>query len=189
MRHPLGAGNQQRKGRTQMKPILSTIALVAALSMPSAWAMAQDVDLDAGANAGAAGSVDIGDDVSAGANAGVDATVTGSVSAGDINNVDDLTTSIEASAAANLDFSAMVDWDIHIVEVSSLEASASGNLDALHAMIEANADSLASLHASLEANAAIAAELKAAGYETADVVAVVESEADTSLTLYVDDSV
>jgi hypothetical protein len=44
----------------------------------------------------------------------------------------------------------MADWDIRIVEVSSLEASASGNLDALHAMIEANADSLASLHASLE---------------------------------------
>jgi hypothetical protein len=174
-----------------MKPILSTIALVAALSMPSAWVMAQDLDLDAGANAnaGAAGSVTIGDDdASAGANAGVDATVTGSVS-GDISGVDDLTAAVEASAAANLDFSAMVDWDIHIVEVSSLEASASGNLDALHAMIEANADSLASLHASLEANAAIAAELKAAGYETTDVVAVVESEADTSLTLYVDDSV
>jgi hypothetical protein len=83
----------------------------------------------------------------------------------------------------------MADWDIRIVEVSSLEASASGNLDALHAMIEANADSLASLHASLEGNAAIAAELRAAGYETTDVVAVVESEAETSLTLYVDDSV
>ncbi len=172
-----------------MKPILSTIALVAALSIPSAWAVAQDLDLDAGANAGAAGSVDVGDDnVSAGGNAGVDATVTGSVG-GDISSVEDLTASIESSAAANLDFSAMADWDIRIVEVSSLEASASGNLDALHAMIEANADSLASLHTSLEGNAAIAAELRAAGYETTDVVAVVESEAETSLTLYVDDSV
>jgi hypothetical protein len=171
-----------------MKATLSLIALVAALSIPSA--MAQNYDLDAGASAGAgaAGGVTMGDDnLSAGA--GVDATVTGSVSGGDITSVDDLTASIDASLAANIDFSALLDANIFIVEVSSLEASASGNLDALHAAIEANADSLATLHASLEANAAIAAKLKAAGYETTDVVAVVESKANASITLYVDDSV
>jgi hypothetical protein len=171
-----------------MKATLSLIALVAALSIPSA--MAQSYDVGAGAGASGTGSITMGDDnLSAGGNAGVDATVTGSVSGSDISNVDDLTASIDASLAANIDFSAFVDANIFIVEVSSLEASASGNLDALHAAIEANADSLASLHASLEANAAIAAKLKAAGYETTDVVAVVESKANASITLYVDDSV
>ncbi len=167
-----------------MKATLSVIALVAALAVPSA--MAQDLDLDLDAGAGAAGSVDTGaGGVSAGAD--VDATVTGSISAGDIDSVDDLSAAMEASLATDLDFAAMTDVEILIVEVSSLEASAEGSA-ALDAMIEANADSLASLQASLAANAAINAELEAAGFDSTDVVAVVGSEAEGSITLYVDES-
>jgi hypothetical protein len=174
-----------------MKATLSIIALVAALAIPSA--MAQDLDLDAGVSAGAggAGSVDTGaGDVSAGAgaDANVDATVTGSINSGDIGSVDDLTAAMQSSLTADIDFSALSEADIFIVEVSSLEASASGS-GALQSAIDANADSLASLHASLEANAAINAKLEAAGYDSTDVVAVVESEAAGSITLYVDDSV
>ncbi len=104
---------------------IAYLALIAALGAP-ALVIAQEVD--AGAAAGAA----------AGATAGsTSATGNGSASVGgsaDLGSMDELTTHLGASATVTLDLSAVTPTTtMHIVKVSTLEASASGNVDSFKA--------------------------------------------------------
>lgn len=123
-----------------------------------------------------------------------DAAATTAVGAGvtlgaDLDSVDELSTHLGTSTSATVDLKAVTDpAKIHIVKVSTLEASASGNMESWKTARTTHAASLATLRSSVTANAAITAKLTAEGLTAEDVVAVVHNEADASITVYVDDS-
>lgn len=108
----------------------------------------------------------------------------------DLDSVDELSAHLGTSTSATVDLKAVTDpAKIHIVKVSTLEASASGNMESWKTAMTTNAASLATLRSSVTANTAITAKLTAEGLKAEDVVAVVHNEADASITVYVDDSV
>ena len=73
---------------------------------------------------------------------------------------------------------------VNVVTVSSLKAS--GNTNALDNALDKNKTAVDKLRVDAGANVALTAKLTAAGYAATDVVAVV-TEADGSVTVYVDD--
>jgi hypothetical protein len=72
------------------------------------------------------------------------------------------------------------------VLLSSLEGDAAAGGTALDEALSANAEGNTTLHTNIDGNAAIKAKLEAEGYASSDVVSV-KSNADGSVTLYVDD--
>lgn len=157
---------------------LSALALVAAMALPisgSAFA------LDATVKAGAAGSVAAG--TTAGdAAAGVDATATGSVAAD--TNYGTLISTLNAGKGAVDIKGISADADITVVSVSSLQAE--GDTTALDNALDKNADAMATLHADITGNADLAAKLTEQGVEIDSIVALT-TDADGSLTVFVDD--
>ena len=75
---------------------------------------------------------------------------------------------------------------VGIVRMSSLQAGATINGQAVGDVPGASADALATLHATVEDNAAIKAKLDAAGYGVDDVVALANN-VDGSIVVYVED--
>ncbi len=99
---------------------------------------------------------------------------------GDIGS-DDWTADVSAATTAT------ATTTINIVEVASLEGSASASANALVDASAANSDRLTALHASVAANAAIQAKLTASGHDTDDVVAI-KADAAGALWIYVDEA-
>lgn len=98
-------------------------------------------------------------------------------------SLDTLLASLQAGASA--DVSAVTDAStVNVVTVSSVSAGA--DVTALDGALDANADALATLRTNVAANAALSAKLTEAGAAPDKVVAVV-TEADGSVTVYVDD--
>lgn len=98
-------------------------------------------------------------------------------------SLDTLVASLQAGAST--DVSAVTDTStVNVVTVSSVAAG--GDTTALDAALDANADALATLRTNVAANAALSTKLTDAGAAADKVVAVV-TEADGSVTVYVDD--
>jgi hypothetical protein len=98
-------------------------------------------------------------------------------------SLDTLLASLQAGAST--DVSAVTDTStVNVVTVSSVAAG--GDTTALDAALDANADALATLRTNVAANAALSTKLTDAGAAADKVVAVV-TEADGSVTVYVDD--
>ena len=98
-------------------------------------------------------------------------------------SLDTLLASLQAGAST--DVSAVTDAStVNVVTVSSVSGGA--DVTALDAALDANADALATLRTNVAANAALSAKLTAASAAPDKVVAVV-TEADGSVTVYVDD--
>jgi len=99
------------------------------------------------------------------------------------DNYGSLISSLQTGASANL--TAITDTTtINFVTVSSVKAN--GNANALDNALDKNKDAVAKLRTDVAANAALSAKLKASGY-TAEQVVAVSTEADGSVTVYVDD--
>lgn len=158
-----------------MKKIATALS-VAVLMGAGSYAMAQDAGVGVGVDAGAGVGVEApGVDVNVGgdANASVDATTD--------NSYDSLTSTLSGSAA--VDLSGVTDEaSVNIVLLSSL----SGDAAAFDESMSANTEGMTTLHGTVSGNAAITAKLEAEGYSADDVVAV-KSNADGSVTVYVDD--
>lgn len=91
------------------------------------------------------------------------------------------------AGSADVDLSTVADGaNITIVLLSSLQGNAETEAAALEEAVSANAEAITTLHFNIEANAAIKAKLEAAGHSADDVVAV-KSNADGTVTVYVDD--
>jgi hypothetical protein len=100
------------------------------------------------------------------------------------DNFGGLISSLQAGKGTS-DLTAITDaTTINIVTVTSLNAS--GNSNALDNALDKNKATVDQLRTDVGTNAAITAKLTAAGYAATDVVAVV-TEADGSVTVYVDD--
>jgi hypothetical protein len=154
-----------------MKKIIATTAIAALLAATALPAFAQDVGVDVGAGV----TVDTpAVDAAVGAAADASADTFSSVSA-----------AIAGSATADL--SAVNDESqVTIVLLSSLEGDVATEGAALDEALSANAEGASTLQANIDGNAAIKAKLEAEGYAASDVVAV-KTNADSSVTLYVDD--
>jgi len=152
--------------------IATTMAtLLAATALP---VLAQDVDVDAGAGV----TVET-PDVDAAVDTAVDA------AAGVADSLTSVTAAIAGSAA--VDLSAVTDESqVNVVLLSSLEGDVATEGAALDEALSANAEGASTLQANIDGNAAIKAKLDAEGYAASDVVAV-KTDADGSVTLYVDD--
>lgn len=168
-----------------MKMFISAVS-IAAIMATGSYALAQDAGVNA--NAGAGVKVEtpaMGEDANAAAGATVDATTSATTgtttSAG--NTFGSVMSSLSTSASTDLS-AITADSQVSIVLLSSLDsgAEASSFDDAL----KADAEGQAKLHANIEANAAIKAKLEAEGHSVDDVVAV-QSNADGSIVVYVDD--
>lgn len=180
---------------------LSALALgtALALSMPLA-AAAQDTDLgveldggvgvelggeDTGVDAGVDAALDAQTDTTVDATTGVDATV-GADAELSAYTYGDLDQALQGAAAADLS-AVNSETDIEIVTLSSLSDDGEFTADAF---AEARGDHTADigvLQSAVEDNADIVAELDAAGYTSEDVVAV-WTQADGTLTIFVDDA-
>lgn len=163
------------------KTIIATTiaALLASSAIPT---IAQDAAVGVGAGAGVTVETPALD---AAAGATVDAK--GSATAGNIadNTYGSVVSSIASSAS--VDLSGVTDEaSVTIMLLSSLEGDAATESAALDQALSANADAMTSLQASVEANATINAKLEAEGYTSSDVVAI-QSNADGSVVVYVDD--
>lgn len=89
------------------------------------------------------------------------------------------------SAGATADLSAITDaTTVNFVTVSSVSADA--DVAALDTALDTNAAALGTLRTDIGANAALSAKVTAAGYTPDQIVGVV-SEADGSVTVYIDD--
>lgn len=89
------------------------------------------------------------------------------------------------SGKLTVDLTTITDTTIvNIVTVTSLKAS--GNTNALDNALDKNKSAIDKLRVDAGANAVLTAKLTAAGYAATDVVAIV-TEADGSVTVYVDD--
>ncbi len=89
------------------------------------------------------------------------------------------------SAGATADLTAITDaTTVNFVLVSSVSAGA--DVTALDTALDTNATALGTLRTDMGANAALSAKLTAAGYTPDQVVGVV-TEADGSVTVYIDD--
>ncbi len=98
-------------------------------------------------------------------------------------SLDALVASLQAGASA--DVSTVTDaTTVNVVTVSSLSTGA--DVTALDTALDANADAVGTLRTNIAANTALAGKLTAGGY-TADQVVGVVTEADGSVTVYVDD--
>ncbi len=98
-------------------------------------------------------------------------------------SLDALVASLEAGASA--DVSTVTDTTtVNVVTVSSLSAGA--DTTALDTALDANVDALTTMRTNIAANTALAGALTSGGY-TADQVVGVVTEADGSVTVYVDD--
>ncbi|KRA50520.1 hypothetical protein [Devosia sp. Root635] len=152
------------------KTILATTVatLLAAAALP---VLAQDVGVDVGAGVTVeTPAVDAAVDATAGAMT---------------DTYDAVTSSIAGSAAVDL-AAVTEETQVSIVLLSSLEGDAAAGGTALDEALSANAEGMTSLHANIDGNAAIKAKLEAEGYASSDVVAV-KTNADSSVTVYVDD--
>jgi len=150
--------------------IATTMAtLLAATALP---VLAQDVDAGAGVTVETP-------DVDAAVDTAVDA------AAGVADSLTSVTAAIAGSA--NVDLSAVTDESqVNVVLLSSLEGDVATEGAALDEALSANAEGASTLQANIDGNAAIKAKLDAEGYAASDVVAV-KTDADGSVTLYVDD--
>jgi len=150
--------------------IATTMAtLLAATALP---VLAQDVDAGAGVTVETP-------DVDAAVDTAVDA------AAGVADSLTSVTAAIAGSAA--VDLSAVTDESqVNVVLLSSLEGDVATEGAALDEALSANAEGASTLQANIDGNAAIKAKLDAEGYATSYVVAV-KTDADGSVTLYVDD--
>lgn len=156
--------------------IATTIATLLATSALPILAQDAGVQVDAGA----AVSVDT-PAADAAAGAATDAAASATLD----NTYDSVTSSIAGSAA--VDLSAVTDESkINIVLLSSLEGDVAAGGTALDEAVSANAEGNTALHTNIDGNATIKAKLEAEGYASSDVVAV-KSNADGSITVYVDD--
>lgn len=162
------------------KTILATT--IAALMSASAFpALAQDAAVGVGADAGVSVQTPAGD---AGANATMGADATTSANMAD-HSYASVMAAISGSATADL--SAITDeGSVNIVLLSALEGDVATEGAALDSALSSSADAMTSLHANVDGNAAIKAKLEAEGYTADDVVAL-QTQADGTVTVYVDD--
>lgn len=165
-----------------MKTTIIATTLAALLASSALPAIAQDAGAGTDTDAGVSVETPAVDaEVDAGADAAVDA------AAGGMS--EDTYSSVTAaiSGSADVDLSAVTDEaQITIVLLSSLEGDAATEGAALDEALSADAEAQTTLHSNIEANAAITAKLEAEGHAVSDVVAV-KSNADGSVTVYVDD--
>jgi hypothetical protein len=98
-------------------------------------------------------------------------------------SLDTLLDSLQAGASTDVS-AVTAATTVYVFTVSSVSAGA--DVTALDAALDANADALATLRTNVAANAALSTKLTAAGAAADKVVAVV-TEADGSVTVYVDD--
>jgi hypothetical protein len=161
---------------------LSTLALLAALTLAPSAALAQvSVDASGALNTDTSVGVSAGD-TSASVNAETSTDASASLSFDDLLSdvgATDVTASVSAATSATADTA------INIVEVSSLEGSADASATALADATAANSANLDQIHTAVAANAAIQAKLTASGHDTDDVVAV-KTDAQGALWIYVD---
>ena len=169
------------------KTILATTiaALMSASALP---ALAQDaatgVDAGAGVNVETPAG-DAGADATMGADANASTEAMGMASDAADNSYASVTSAI--SGSADVDMTTITDESqINIVLLSSLEGDAETEGAALDSAISSNAEAMTTLRGGVEGNAAITSKLEAEGYAADDVVAV-KSQADGSVTVYVDD--
>lgn len=157
--------------------LATTAALVASIALPG---LAQD----AGAGVGAGVTVDT-PAVDAQLGAGADANAKSNAGGMSDQTYGSVVSSVAGSA--DVDLSAVADEaNITIVLLSSLQGNAETEAAALDEALSANAEAMTTLHSNIEANAAIKAKLEAEGHSADDVVAV-KSNADGTVTVYVDD--
>lgn len=163
------------------KTILATTiaALMATSALP---ALAQDAAVGIDAGAGVSVETPAGD---AGANA---ATAVDAKASTD-TMVDHSYASVMAaiSGAADADLGMIADQTmVNIVLLSSLQGDAATEGSALDDELSTSADAMTALHANVDGNAAIRTKVEAEGYSADDVVAV-QTQADGTATVYVDD--
>lgn len=159
-----------------MKNTLKLTAVAALLTSMVAPAFAQD----AGAAAGAGVTVQT---PAAGAKVGADV----KANAGGMSDQTYGSVVSSIAGSADVDLSTVAeDANITIVLLSSLQGNAATEAAALDEALSANADAVTKLHTNIAANAAIKTKLEADGHTADDVVAV-KSNADGSVTVYVDD--
>lgn len=175
-----------------MKKTIAMALSAALLASTSGAIFAQDAGAGAGVGAGVtvdtpAGGVSAGTETDAAAGATTDAAA--GAAAGATDAMADTFSSVTASIAgsADVDLSTVTDASkVKIVLVSSLQGDATAEGGALDDAISGAADSMTTLHSNIEANATIKAKLEAEGHTVDDVIAV-KSNADGSITVYVDD--
>lgn len=155
-----------------------TALSVAALLSASSFAMAQDAAVGVDANAGVGVETPA---VDATVNAGTDASASTDAMASTDNSYDSLTAALSGSASVDL-ATVTEESQVTIVLLSSLE----GETTAFDEAFAADAAGATTLHTNVSGNTAISAKLEAQGYTADDVVAV-KSNADGSVTVYVDD--
>jgi hypothetical protein len=157
---------------------LSTLALVAALTLVPSFAFAANVGASADVSAAASGAV---------GNAGANVSANGGASANFGDLISGLNAKGDDSATITSIGGVTTASTINVVPVSSLKASANADAHAL-ANAEAKADDrLTKLRAAVHANAALEAALAAKGYADNQVVAV-QVDAQSNVTIYVNDS-
>ncbi|QDZ11157.1 hypothetical protein [Devosia ginsengisoli] len=156
-----------------MKKTFATTAIAALLAATALPALAQDAGV--GVDAGAGVSVEA-PAVDAAVDAAAEATA---------DTYDSVTASIAGSASADLS-GVTEETQVTIVLLSSLEGDAAAGGTALDEALSANAEGMTTLQANIDGNATIKAKLEAEGHMPSDVVAV-KTNADGSVTVYVDD--
>lgn len=164
-----------------MHKVIISAAVAALLGASALPAISQDAGISVDASAGAGVNVQ-SPDATAGSTVNAGASITTDAPS---NTYGVVASSVAGSAS--VDLSGITDEaSVSIVLLSSLEGDATTDGALLDDAMTASAESMAAFHAKIEGNAAIKAKLEAEGHSADDVVAVT-SNADGTLTVYVDD--
>ena len=165
-----------------MKKTIIATTIAALLSTSALPVLAQDAGTQVDTGAGVTVDTPAVD-----AAVGADANANANANAGGMsdNTYGSVVSSIRGSA--DVDLSTVTDEaKVTIVLLSSLQGNAATEAAALDEALTADADGQTTLHSNIDGNATIKAKLEAEGYASSDVVAV-KSNADGSVTVYVDD--